>query len=113
MAAVQSAPLPGPAPMMVDGAAADVNSLQQQAAAQADSQLKKSLGTDSVQELSLRQQMQQKMLQNEQHSAPVGDASEGYGAEAESLMPAQAPMGSVNPDMKAEADPHMTRMAFV
>ena len=51
-----------PSPMLVDGSAADTRSLKRQAQQQVQAQALKALGTDSPKQMSMRQQMEAKML---------------------------------------------------
>eukprot|EP00960_Hanusia_phi_P046743 758003-Hanusia_phi.AAC.7 len=107
--------LVGQNPMLVDGQAADVGSLQKQAADEASKTLRKSLGTATAQQMSLRQQMQQQMLQKEESDAnQFRDAGLGMDDPVAQLGEDQTGLtiGSSLTHVKAAANPQLTRIGL-
>ncbi|EKX52563.1 hypothetical protein GUITHDRAFT_150585 [Guillardia theta CCMP2712] len=107
--------LAGQNPMLVDGQAADVGSLQRQAANEASKTLRKSLGTATPQQMSLRQQMQQQMLKKEESDAQginggelsMDDPVAQLGVDQTGLN-----VGNSLTHVKAAANPQLTRIGL-
>lgn len=91
---------------MVDGAAADTESLQNQAAETASRTLGASLGSDSPYLSSLRQHLQQEMLQHE-------ETTSGGPALANVAIPQAEAEEAPAADVRESANPYLTRMGFM
>jgi len=113
----------GSSPMLVDGSAADTASLQQQAGQKASQQLLKGMGSDTPQQLSLRQQMEQKMIAKFNRAAAPANDDEAFGSYSQypamqqppQMMPNQQQLAgafgvSTLQQARQQANPQITRM---
>lgn len=112
----------GASPMLVDGHAADTASLKAQAQQTASKSLLKQFGTDSPQQLSLRQQMEQKMIAKFNAAVAPQGGYGGYENEQESAEAATPELSLPNQQqlagafggsfqqVKAQANPQIARM---